>query len=573
MSLALYRKYRPSGFADVVGQEHVVKTLKNAIKNDKVSHAYLFSGPRGTGKTSIARILAKAVNCENLKNGEPCEECANCKGISTGQFLDLVEIDAATNTQVDKMRDIIERVNFSPSSGKKKVYIIDEVHMLSKGAFNALLKTLEEPPAHVLFILATTEIHKIPATIISRCQRFDFRHLRVEEIKKRLALIAEKEQVEVEDGVLEYVAITSGGGMRDSESLFGQIISLQDDKMITLKEVQDILSLPGAMLSVDIVKAILDKQYGDAVLQIGRIAEDGYDLAELNKSIVEYLRKLLLVKMSPSAKNNFTSQMTQEQLDELVKIAATAQLGRIFKIIGAFMKSQNAIKGAVLPQLPLELAIAEIEIAEEGNLTTGAKADYNGKVSAEPVKATPAKKEILQAPAAKPLDTQAEEEIKAEIREAEANVVEEKAAEPEAETAEVEETHKEKAETTNSSNEAVPFEQVKSDWTEIAMDMRKTNGSLVACLKTCQPIVVEGGEILVACQYSFYKTKLQKPENRMAVEQIASETVKAQVRLKFITKEEAQQRGFEMEEIHAEEKQAEDLVNSALDMFGGEVVA
>jgi len=573
MSLALYRKYRPSGFADVVGQEHVVKTLKNAIKNDKVSHAYLFSGPRGTGKTSIARILAKAVNCENLKNGEPCEECANCKGISTGQFLDLVEIDAATNTQVDKMRDIIERVNFSPSSGKKKVYIIDEVHMLSKGAFNALLKTLEEPPTHVLFILATTEIHKIPATIISRCQRFDFRHLRVEEIKKRLALIAKKEQVEVEDGVLEYVAITSGGGMRDSESLFGQIISLQDDKMITLKEVQDILSLPGAMLSVDIVKAILDKQYGDAVLQIGRIAEDGYDLAELNKSIVEYLRKLLLVKMSPSAKDNFTSQMTQEQLDELVKIAATAQLGRIFKIIGAFMKSQNAIKGAVLPQLPLELAIAEIEIAEEGNLTTSAKADYNGKVSTEPAKAAPAKKTIPQAPADKPLDTQAEEKIKAEIREAETNVVEEKAAEPEAETIEEEETQEEKTETKNLSNEAVPFEQVKSDWTEIAMDMRKTNGSLVACLKTCQPIVVEGGEILVACQYSFYKTKLQKPENRLAVEQIASETVKAQVRLKFITKEEAQQRGFEMEEIHAEAKQAEDLVNSALDMFGGEVVA
>lgn len=573
MSLALYRKYRPSGFADVVGQEHVVRTLKNAIKNDKVSHAYLFSGPRGTGKTSIARILAKAVNCENLKDGEPCEECANCKAIANGQFLDLVEIDAATNTQVDKMRDVIERVNFSPSSGKKKVYIIDEVHMLSKGAFNALLKTLEEPPAHVLFILATTEIHKIPATIISRCQRFDFRHLRVEEIKERLSDIAKKEQVEVEDGVLEYIAITSGGGMRDSESLFGQIISLQDDKMITLKEVQDILSLPGAMLSVDIVKAILDKQYGDAVLRVGKIAEDGYDLAELNKSIVEYLRKLLLVKMSPSAKENFTSQMTQEQIDELVKISATAHLGQIFKIIGAFMKSQNTIKGAVLPQLPLELAIAEIEISEEGDLTTGAKADYNGKVSIRPVSDTQVKREIPQTPVTKPLDKQAEDEIKAEISEAETSVAQEQVMESETDAVEVEAASEEMVEAKTSSDEAVPFDRVKDDWSDIVADMRKTNGSLVACLKTCQPVVVEGGEILVACQYSFYKTKLQKPENRVAVEQVASETVKAQVRLKFITKEEAQQRGFEMEEIHVEEKQAEDLVNSALDMFGGEVVA
>jgi DNA polymerase-3 subunit gamma/tau len=432
---------------------------------------------------------------------------------------------------------------------------------------------LEEPPAHVLFILATTEIHKIPATIISRCQRFDFRHLRVEEIKERLSDIAKKEQVEVEDGVLEYIAITSGGGMRDSESLFGQIISLQDDKMITLKEVQDILSLPGAMLSVDVVKAILDKQYGDAVLRVGKIAEDGYDLAELNKSIVEYLRKLLLVKMSPSAKDNFTSQMTQEQIDELVKIAAVAHLGHIFKIIGAFMKSQNSIKGAVLPQLPLELAIAEIEISEEGDLTTGAKADYNGKVSVQPVQAAPSKQETPSAPAAKPLDKQSENEIKTEIAETEAIVMEEKTEETEADIAETGESFEEKVEAKNSSETAMPFDRVKDDWAEIAMDMRKTNGSLVACLKTCQPIVVEGGEILVACQYSLYKTKLQKPENRVAVEKVASETVKAQVRLKFITKEEAQQRGFEMEEIHSKEKQSEDLINSALDMFGGEVVA
>lgn len=566
MSLALYRKYRPSGFSDVVGQEHVLRTLRNAIKNDKVAHAYLFSGPRGTGKTSVARILAKAVNCLGLHEGGPCGECQNCKDIASGQFLDLVEIDAATNTQVDKMRDIIERINFSPTSGKKKVYIIDEVHMLSKGAFNALLKTLEEPPAHVLFILATTEIHKIPATIISRCQRFDFRHLRVEEIKGRLEEIARAEKVEVEDGVIEYIAITSGGGMRDSESLFGQIIALQDDNKITLEEVQDILSLPGAMLSVDVVKAVLGKEYGEAAMRINKIAEDGYDLAELNKSIVEYLRKMLIVKMNPTSRDTFSSSMTQEQLDELEKTAAGVNLSRIFRIIGAFMKSQNSIKSAILPQLPLELAIAEIKISEEGDLTPVVRPDYNGKAGADMSEKKEEKSDGKQ-----PEETGNKMRIETghlmkEVKEGEAQ-------ESAPETQPIIEAAEAPAEEIPVTGNAAPLEQVKDDWAEIVQDVKKCNGSLVACLKTCQPIVAEGDEILVACQYSFHKSILQKPENRVAVEQVASETVKAKVLLRFISKEEAAEKGFEMEEIRLEEKQAEDLVNSALDMFGGEVVA
>jgi DNA polymerase-3 subunit gamma/tau len=561
MSLALYRKYRPSGFSDVVGQEHVVRTLKNAIKNDKVAHAYLFSGPRGTGKTSVARILAKAVNCLDLKGSEPCGQCQNCKDIASGQFLDLVEIDAATHTQVDKMRDIIERINFSPTSGKKKVYIIDEVHMLSKGAFNALLKTLEEPPAHVLFILATTEIHKIPATIVSRCQRFDFRHLRVEEIKERLGEIAKTEKVEVEDGVLEYIAITSGGGMRDSESLLGQIIALEDDRKITLAEVQDILSLPGAMLSVDVIKAVLAKKYGEAAMRIDKIAEDGYDLAELNKSMVEYLRKMLIIKMSPSSRDSFSSQMTGEQLDELEKLAGGENLGRIFRIIGAFMKSQNAIKGAILPQLPLELAIAEIKIAEEEDLTPSPRADYNAKAGVE----NKEKKEEKPAAAAA-----GELPLKMEAAEGKGGEENTETAQSASKAADVREMP---AEQEQESAAIASLAKVKDDWSDIVADVKKCNGSLVACLKTCQPIMAEGGEILVACQYSFHKSILQKPENRVAVEQVASDAVKAKVTLRFISKEEAAERGFEMEEIRIEEKQAEDLVNSALDMFGGEVVA
>jgi DNA polymerase-3 subunit gamma/tau len=553
MSLVLYRKYRPSDFDQVVGQEHIVRTIRNSIKNGKVAHAYLFSGPRGTGKTSIARILAKTVNCENPKDGAPCNKCQICQDMNNGQFLDLMEIDAATHTQVDKMRDIVERINFTPSKGKKKVYIIDEVHMLSRGAFNALLKTLEEPPEHALFILATTEIHKIPATIISRCQRFDFRHLRVEEIRKRLSDIAKAEKIEVEDGVLEYIAITSGGGMRDSESLFGQIISLQDDKVITLKEVQDILSVPEASVFLDVIKLILEQKYSEAILYVNKVSEDGYDLTQLNKGIVEHLRRILLVKMSPEIKSHFSSQMTKEQIAELEKVAESTTVPRIFKIIGAFIKSQGAIKGAILPQLPLELAIAEIQISDDATLTEKPSSAYNSKVS-------PLKKEEVKM------------ERKQEVQEEEEE--QEEPAIPEVvETETAEENISENSDVANDS--VVELENIRAEWSDIVQDVRKCNNSLVACLKTCQPIAMRDGLVIVACQYPFHKEKLQKPENRQAVEQVAAEAVKCSaVRMKFVDLNEAQKMGYEVKEVVIEEKrQAEDLVSSALNMFGGELVA
>ena len=384
MSKVLYRKYRPASFGEVVGQEHVVKTLKNAIKRGKIAHAYLFSGPRGIGKTTIARILAKAANCENIKDGEPCNECVVCKNINQNRFLDLVEIDAATHTQVDKIRDIVEKINFSPASGKYKVYIIDEVHMLSKGAFNALLKTLEEPPKHVIFILATTEIHKIPATIISRCQRFDFRRIKISEIKKRLEGIAEKEKVKVEKGVFDFIAVNSSGGMRDSESLFGQILSLED-KDITLKEVQEILALADISKTVKLVELIIEKKYSEAVNYIGEVTNDGYDLEQFAESVVEYCRKLMLIKISPEIKNNFSLEMTEEQITELENISGKISVAEVVKIIRAFIQAKEEIKSAIIPQLPLELAVAEIDISNSGPLTSGANADYNSKIK-EPIK-------------------------------------------------------------------------------------------------------------------------------------------------------------------------------------------
>src|SRR5665647_694550 len=289
MSQALYRKYRPLTFSDVIGQQHIVQTLSNSIKNGRIGHAYLFTGPRGTGKTTIARIFARIVNCQNPDGSNPCLKCEVCKSITEGRSLDIFEIDAASNTGVDNIRELRENVKFPPSIAKYKVYIIDEVHMLSAGAFNALLKTLEEPPAHVIFILATTEIHKVPETIISRCQRFDFARLPVDNIVKKLSLIAKSEKIEIEKDALEMIAIASEGGMRDAESLLSQVMSLENKK-ITAKEVEEILGTSQRQSLETLIGQILAKDTTGAIELINKLSQDGYDLDVFNKSLLNYLR-------------------------------------------------------------------------------------------------------------------------------------------------------------------------------------------------------------------------------------------------------------------------------------------
>ncbi len=252
MSQALYRKYRPKGWAEVIGQEHIVQTLKNAIAADRVGHAYLFAGPRGTGKTTLARLLAKAVNClaEDPK-ARPCNQCDNCKAVNENRFMDLIEIDAASNTSVDDVRDLRDKINFSPSQGKYKIYIIDEVHMLSTAAFNALLKTLEEPPPHAIFVLATTEIHKIPATVLSRCQRHEFRRVPVDEMIGQLKTIAKAEKIQADDEALSVIARQAGGGLRDAISLLDQLAST--GTKITLQLTQTVLGTATSQTVLDII--------------------------------------------------------------------------------------------------------------------------------------------------------------------------------------------------------------------------------------------------------------------------------------------------------------------------------
>ncbi|MCF7860594.1 DNA polymerase III subunit gamma/tau, partial [Patescibacteria group bacterium] len=297
----LYRDYRPQKFSDILGQNHLKITLQNELAQNKMGQAYLFCGPRAVGKTSMARVLAQTVNCERRKNGEsePCGECATCLAIQKGSFMDVMEIDAASNTGVDNVRDnIISSARLAPSGGKMRVYIIDEVHMLSISAFNALLKIIEEPPQHVLFILCTTEVHKVPATIISRCQRFDFKRISPAEIVKKLSFIASQEKIEIDRGVLDDIARQSGGHLRDAESILGQILAL-GSKKITTEEAELVLPHHHNQEAIALIEALAKKNAGVAVTLINQLADNGVNFKSFIAEVLLMLRKIMLQSAQP----------------------------------------------------------------------------------------------------------------------------------------------------------------------------------------------------------------------------------------------------------------------------------
>ena len=300
---ALYRVWRPGNFSEVVGQDHISKTLRNAVIQNRVAHAYLFSGPRGTGKTSLAKIMGKALNCLDLQEGEPCNKCLNCLGINEGSFLDYFEIDAASNRGIDEIRDMRERVKFTPAQGRTKVYVIDEVHMLTNEAFNALLKTLEEPPDHVIFILATTEPHKIPLTILSRCQRYDFKKIYEEGIKNRLKEIIEREELSVEDKALDLIVRKAEGGMRDAISILDQGISSSGKNQLTLLEIEDILGTLNEEQLYNIFSGTFHDKPKEIFSALDKYLAEGKDIKQIVKDMADYLREIIIFKVSGVADN------------------------------------------------------------------------------------------------------------------------------------------------------------------------------------------------------------------------------------------------------------------------------
>jgi DNA polymerase-3 subunit gamma/tau len=356
---ALYRKYRPDNFLDVYGQDHIVTTLKNQIRASRIGHAYLFTGTRGTGKTTIAKLLAKVVNCENPVEGNPCNECRMCKGIAAQTSMNVIEIDAASNNGVDNVREIVEEVRYSPTEGKYKVYIIDEVHMLSTGAFNALLKTIEEPPAYVIFILATTEVHKIPITILSRCQRYDFKRITIDTITERLTELMQVEQIEVEDKALRYIARLADGSMRDALSLLDQCISFYLGMKITYDNVLEVLGAVDTRVFGKMLNHIRVQNVTGCIKLLEEIESTGRELGQFTIDFIWYLRNLLLLKTTEDI-SDMVIEISSENLALLKQEASLIDELALMRYIRVLSELSNQIRYATRKRVLIEIVLIKL---------------------------------------------------------------------------------------------------------------------------------------------------------------------------------------------------------------------
>lgn len=357
--MALYRKFRPDNFKDVKGQDHIVTTLKNQIKAGRIGHAYLFTGTRGTGKTSVAKLFAKTVNCESPVEGNPCNECNICKSIISGTSMNVIEIDAASNNGVENVREIVEEVRYSPTEGKYKVYIIDEVHMLSTGAFNALLKTIEEPPSYVIFILATTEVHKIPVTILSRCQRYDFKRINIDIISSRLQELMEEENIEIEEKALKYIARVADGSLRDALSLLDQCISFYIGQAITYDNVLDVLGAVDTSVFSKLLQAINGHNVSECIRILDEIEANGRELQQFSIDFIWYLRNLLLVKTTDDV-SEIIIDISSENLMMLKQEAQSIEEEILMRYIRVFSELSNQIRYAARKRVLVEIALIKL---------------------------------------------------------------------------------------------------------------------------------------------------------------------------------------------------------------------
>lgn len=355
---ALYRKFRPDDFEDVKGQDHIVTTLKNQIQSDHIGHAYLFCGTRGTGKTTVAKIFAKAVNCEKPSEKGPCGECEMCRAIAAGNSMNVVEMDAASNNKVDDIRQVIEEVQYSPAQGKYKVYIIDEVHMLTTSAFNALLKTLEEPPSYLIFILATTEVHKIPVTILSRCQRYDFKRISVETITNRLGELLEREGIQAEERALNYIAKLADGALRDGLSLLEQCISFYFGETLTYEKVLNVLGAVDNEVYASFTKVLVSGEVAEVLQIVDRIVAEGKDLGRFCDELIWYMRNLMIAKSTEHPEHII--DMSQENLMTLVDTAKSLEMEMIFRYVRVLSEVQNQMKYATQKRVIFEVALIRL---------------------------------------------------------------------------------------------------------------------------------------------------------------------------------------------------------------------
>ncbi len=497
---ALYRRWRSQTFDEVVGQEHVTQTLRNALRDGRVTHAYLFTGPRGTGKTSTARLLAKAVNCENSDlSQQPCNTCAICQAITGGALLDLIEIDAASNRGIDEIRDLRDKVHFSPSQARFKVYVIDEVHMLTPEAFNALLKTLEEPPPHVIFVLATTEPHKIPDTVLSRCQRFDFRRIPTYKIVERLSYILEQEGRAAEPAALEMIARSAEGGMRDAISLTDQLLSYGSD-VITEQQVQAVRgTISGQAISqmVDFLAA------GDAASGLGLInqmAEEGIDLRQLALQLVAYLRTVLVSRVGGQQARAILVDLSEAQLTAVQAQASQIDAVALTAAVRMLNQASQEMRDAAHPQLLLELAwlgaVAQIAAPTSSGISPGVQpapaSSQPATWASQPSASSPPRGVQPKAPPPKPASAGAVQPAPAPAAAHDQQVV----------------------------------DLLRANWSSLLQSAEEARGAaLRAALRTLRNVVAVGDDIYFAFEHDFAKQRVERPEDKKVVEDLIARLV------------------------------------------------
>jgi DNA polymerase-3 subunit gamma/tau len=503
-SQVFYRKWRPQKLAEVAGQEHVTRTLLNALSTGHISHAYLFCGPRGTGKTSTGRILAKAVNCTVNGRGEPCNKCDMCLAITEGRAMDVIEIDAASNRGIDEIRSLRERVNYAPGNARFKVYIIDEFHMLTKEASNALLKTLEEPPSCVIFILATTEAHKVLPTIMSRCQRFDFHRLSQSDITGKLKQICDSEGIKIEQEALNLVAKNATGSLRDAENLLEKLSTHYGDN-INLNQVRDMLGITGIEHIKELVEHIISGNITDGIKTINAISDEGFDLKQLNREIITYLRGLLLIKTGYDKDLDFTP----EEISSLNEFSSKASVEQILKAIKAFGKLELSLDS--YSTLPLELALVDC------SLTSAVRSVPDSKTQAGAADIKQVRKELSATVTPKiskpePSSThEPEARVKPETTKATDKIV--------------------KEETPDSANVAMneysnPLEYLSANWKTVierAPDIFKRSPAL-AILRSAgvKPVAFDDNIVVLSFKFPVHKDKIEESENNKIAARIIS---------------------------------------------------
>jgi len=523
--IALYRKYRPHNFDNLVGQDHIKGTLLNAFKTERVSHAYLFSGPRGTGKTSTARLIAKALNCTDLKDHyDPCNECDFCNDINAGSLIDIIEIDAASNRGIDEVRDLKEKINFAPTKAKYKIYIIDEVHMMTKEAFNALLKTLEEPPAHAYFILATTEIHKIPETIISRCQRFDFKRITNKALLTRLTYIAQLEKIEAEDQALEAISRYVDGGMRDA---IGLVEQLTIEGKLTFAYVKEVLGISDAGIIIELYDTIANNDVKAAFKIIHDLHDQGTDLKKFVHEFVDSLRTRMLEDIAQGNNGN---------------------VSKYVKMIEVFQDAQLKLNLISVPQLPLEIAVIRLTTPQE-------------EFATEP-EVPKAKEEEAKPRAHKKIEEKAVKKVEP-VMERVPEIKEEKVVEA-------------KEETVINQGE-LTLDSVIDNWPRILERIKAP--SLKMSAKNALPVKINGSELTLQFGSNFHKDKVMEHDYRVELEKIIEEVTGSGAKILSIVK------ALEIKPVMEEEMapspssppesqdsgKSADQLNAALNIFGGEV--